>query len=63
MGRASHPCLVIGLSTVARTCRKVAQAAPVAGPWEVVMSSRQNYKVTRAFGSSSSSRVREVPGE
>ena len=63
MGRASSQCLVAGVSTAARTCRNLAQAAPVAGPWEVVMSSRQNYKVTRAFGSSSSSRVREVPGE
>ena len=28
MGRASNQCLVIGLSIAARTCRKVAQAAP-----------------------------------
>ena len=33
----------------------------VAGPWEVVISSRQIIKVTRAFGRSSS-RVREFPG-
>ena len=34
----------------------------VAGPWEVVISSRQIFKVTRAFGSSNS-RVHEFPGE
>ena len=34
----------------------------VAVPWEVIMSSRLIYKVTRAFGSSSS-RVCEFPGE
>ena len=80
MGRASSQCLVIGLSTAARTCRKVALAIlnlvfqlilcfffligwfPSAGPWEVVMSSRQTFKLTRAFGSSSS-RVHEFPGE
>ena len=28
MGRASSQCLVAGLLTVARTCRKVAQATP-----------------------------------
>ena len=28
MGRASSQCLVTGLSTVARTCRKVEQATP-----------------------------------
>ena len=33
----------------------------VSGPLEVVMSSRHIYKVTRAFGSSSS-RVPEFPG-
>ena len=62
MGRASSQCLVVGLSTAARTCRKVAMLLLVAGPWEVVMSSRQIYKVIRAFGSSSS-RVCEFPGE
>ena len=34
----------------------------VEGPWEVVMSSRQIYKVSRAFGSSGS-KVRVFPGE
>ena len=34
----------------------------VAGPWEVVISSRQIFKVTRAFGSRQS-RVHELPGE
>ena len=34
----------------------------VSRPWEVVMSSRQIYKVSRALGSSSS-RVHEFPGE
>ena len=34
----------------------------VAGPWEVVMSSRQIYKVTGAFARSGS-RVHEFPGE
>ena len=28
MGRASSQCLVVGLSTAARTCRKVALARP-----------------------------------
>ena len=28
MGRASTPCLFVGLLTVTRTCKKVAQAAP-----------------------------------
>ena len=45
---------VAGLSIAARTCRKMAQLLLVAGPWEVVMSSRQIYKVNREFGSSSS---------
>ena len=29
MGRASSQCLVAGLLTAARTCRKVAQATPI----------------------------------
>ena len=58
MGRASSQCLFIGFSTAARTCRKVT----VATPWEVVMNFRQIYKVSKAFGSSSS-RVRDFPGE
>ena len=62
MGRASSQCLVVGLSIAARTCRKVAQAAPSCRAWEVIISSRQIFKVTRAFGSSNS-RVCEFPGE
>ena len=62
MGRANSPYLVTGLSTAARNCGKVAQATPSCRPWLVVMSSRHIYKVSRAFGSSSS-RVREFPGE
>ena len=62
MDRASSECLVIGLSITARTCRKVAQATPRYRALEVVMSSRQIYKVTRAFGSSSS-RVSVFPAE
>ena len=61
-GRVSSQCLVIGVSTAARTCRKVAQVLLVAGLSKVVMGSRQIYKVSRAFGSSSS-RVCEFPGE
>ena len=62
MGRASSQCLVVELSTAARTCRRCHWLLLVARPWEVVMSSRQIYKVSRAFGSSSS-RVCEFPGE
>ena len=62
MGRASNQCLVAGLLTAARTCRKVVQATPSCRPWEVVMSLRQIYKVPRVFGSGSS-RVCEFPGE
>ena len=51
--RTSSQCLAIGLSTAARTCRLLLAA----GPWEVVISSRQIFKVTRAFGSSSSRSV------
>lgn len=58
MGRASSQCLVIGLSTEARRWHRLLL---VAGPWEVVMSSRQIFKLTRAFGISSS-RVCELPG-
>ena len=54
--------MVIGLSIAARTCRKVARLLLVSGPWEVVISSRQIFKLTRAF-SSSHSRVHECPGE
>ena len=38
MGKARNQCLVAELLTAARTCRKVAQAIPIAGPWEAVMS-------------------------
>ena len=59
MDRASSQCLVIGLSTAARRWHRLLL---VAGPWEVVISSRQIFKVTRAFVSSNS-RVHEFPGE
>ena len=36
MSRVSSQCLVTGLLTLARTCRKVVQSL-VAGPWEVGM--------------------------
>ena len=62
MDRFSSQCLVVGLTTEARTYRKVAQATPSCRSWEVVISSRQIFKVTRAFGSSHS-RVREFPSE
>ena len=62
MDKASSQCLVIGLSTAARTYRKVSQATPSCRAWEVVISSRQIFKVTRAFGSSRS-RVHEFPEE
>ena len=54
MGRASCQCLVIGLSTEARRWHRLLL---VAGPWEVVISSRQIFKLTRAFGISSSTCV------
>ena len=57
MGRAGSQCLVAGLLSAARTCRKAAQAT-----WEVVMSLRQIYEVHRAFGSGSS-KLCEFPGE
>ena len=62
MGRASSQCLVAELSTATRTYRKVAQATPVCKALEMVISSKQIFNVTRAFGSSSS-RVHELPGE
>ena len=62
MGRASSWCLFTGLSTAARTCKKLALTTPSFRAPEVVMSSRQIYRVSRAFGSSSS-RVHEFPGE
>ena len=62
MGRAGSQCLVSGLLTAARTCRKVCRILPVSGSWEVVMSLRQIYKVLGAFGSGSS-RVCEFSGE
>ena len=55
--QGSSQCLLAGLSTVARTYRKVA----VAGPWEVVMSLRHISVVTRAFDSGRG-RVCEFPG-
>ena len=51
---ASSQSLVVELSTVARTSRKMSQLLLVAGPQEVVISSRQIYKVTRAFVRSNS---------
>ena len=64
MGRESSRCLVAGLLSAARTCRKVVKATPScrALPWEVVLSLRQIYKVHREFGSDSSG-VCEFPGE
>ena len=61
VGRASSQCLVIGLSIAARSCRKVAQATPSCRALGID-SSRQIFKVTRAFGSISS-RVCEFLGE
>ena len=62
MGRAISQCVVIGLSTAVWACRKVAQATPISTALEMVISLRQNFKVTRALGSSNS-RVHEFPGE
>ena len=62
MGRASSRCPVVGLSTEARICRKVAQATPSCRVLESGNEPRQIDKVPRAFGSGSS-RVCEFPGE
>ena len=62
MGRARSQCLVAELLTASRTCRNVAQATLVAGPWEVVMSLRWIFEVPRVFDSGNS-RVCEFPGE
>ena len=59
MGRANNHCLVIGLSMAAGRWHRLLL---VSGPWEMVINSRQIFKVTRAFGSSKS-RVPEFPGE
>ena len=61
MRRASSQCLVAGVLTAARTCRKVAQATPSCRALGVVMSLQQIYEVPRAFVSSSG-RVCEFPG-
>ena len=61
MGRASSQCLVIGLSTAARTCRKVAQATPSCRALGSGNKLQADLQVTRAFGSSNS-RVCEFPG-
>ena len=62
MGRASSQCLVAGLVIAARTYREWHRLLLVAGPWEVVICSRQIFKLTRSF-CRSSSRVHEFPGE
>ena len=61
MGRASSQCL-LGSQQQQELAERWHRLLLVSGPWKVVMSSRQIFKVTRAFGSSSS-RVREFPGE
>ena len=62
MGRASSQCLVAGLSTDAKTCRKVAQATPICRALGSGNEPRQISKVPGACGSGSS-RVCEFPGE
>ena len=62
MGRASIQCVVAGLLTVARTCRKVTQDPPSYRSLGVVMNLRHIYEVPRAF-SRGRRRVCEFPGE
>ena len=62
MGRAGSQCLVAGLLTAARTCRKVAQATPSCRALGSGNEPRLIYKVPRVFGSGSS-RVGVCPGE
>ena len=62
VGRASSQCLVAGLITAERTCRKVAQATSSCGALGSGNEPGHIYKVPRAFGSSSS-RVCEFPEE
>ena len=54
MGKASRPCLVAGVLTTARMCRKVVQATPSFRALGSGSEPRQIYKVPRAFGSGSS---------
>ena len=61
MGRASSQCLAVGLSTQQGPAGRWNRLLLVIGPWEVI-SSKQMFKVIRAFGSSDS-RMREFLGE
>ena len=62
MGRASSQCLVAGLLIATGPAGRWHMLLLTAGPWEVVMSLKQIYKVPRAFGSGSR-RVCEFPGD
>ena len=62
MVMAGSQCLVAGLLTAARTCRKVAQATPSCRDLGSGNEPRPIYKVPRAFGSDSI-RLCEFPGE
>ena len=62
MGRASSQCLVAGLLTAARTCRKVPLATPSCRALGSGNEPRKIYKVPRAFGSGRS-QVCKFPGE
>ena len=62
MDRASSPCLVAGLSTAARTCRKAAEATPSCRALGGGNELQADLQGDRAFGSCNS-RVCEFPGE